>query len=144
MPGRGAGKYQLSSWSRRCFTVDSKEEMRHFSGFQMSRLWRGVLGPYTFLHVWRHPAQPAPPHSLVMTTFNMQGQHQMANGSLLCPRMKAFPKPMEVTILIAGRDWSHIPGVGASLGSALQAGKKRLSAKSRWEKRAGQQGKCTC
>ena len=65
----------------------------------------------------------------------------MANGSLVCARIKASLKPMEATILIADKDWSCISGVGKSLGFALQAGKKRLCTRSRLEKRAGQQGK---
>lgn len=113
----------------------------HCLGFQRSCLRQPMLGPYTFPHLWHHPAWPAPPHSPVMTIFKVQGQHQVANSSLACGRMKASPKPMEVTILTTGKDWSCTSGVGGSLGSAVQAGKKRLCTRSRLEKRAGWQGK---
>lgn len=79
---------------------------------------------YSFPHLWHHPTWPAPPRGLVTTTLKVWGQYQVASGSLVCARMKASLKPMEVTILITGKDWSCISGVGESLGSALQAGKK--------------------
>lgn len=79
-----------------------------------------------------------------MTTFKVWGQQQVANSSLVYARMKASLKPMEVTILIAGKDWSGILAVGDSLGSALQVSKKRLCTRSSLEKWAGQQGKYTC
>lgn len=99
---------------------------------------------YTFPCLWHHPAQPAPPRSLVMTTFQVWGQHQVANGSLVFARMKVPLKPMELMILIACKDWSCISGAGGCLGSALQAGKKRLCTRSRVKKQAGQQGKSMC
>lgn len=79
---------------------------------------------YAFPHLWHHATWPAAPCSLVVITLKSRGQYQVANGSLVCARMKASQKPMEVRILIAGKDWSCISGVGDSLGSALQAGKE--------------------
>lgn len=80
-----------------------------------------LLGHLYLSHSWHHTTQPAPPHSPVVTTFKVRGQQQVATGSLVGARMKASPKPMEVTILISSEDWGPVPGVGDSSGCALQA-----------------------
>lgn len=56
---------------------------------ETSQAFRGLVSGslcwdlYTFPHCWHHPAWPAPPRSLVMTTFTARGQHQVAKGSLV-------------------------------------------------------------
>lgn len=128
VPGRGAGKQQLPSWSGRCLSELSRGSRTLLSS-QRCCPWHSA-GTFIALPIAGSTAQSQPHPQCcadnIPTTGTAPGGSWLIGGA----SMKGSPKPMEGPILISSKDWGPGTGAGLSPGSALRAVIKQLCTKS--------------